>query len=553
MSPQRRRDTEKEAKNYFGFLPLSCLRLALCLCVSAAVFASVSCTSKPADLRTLVPGESLIYLETNDLGRAVRSVTESKPFLELAKEKPDLSALDGIQLAVAVTGFETSEQEITAENSILNFRPRFVAIAETHAWNWQALSFAENKLGEFINEVYGGEISLETSDKYGGSYFVWTAQDGRKAFALVQGSLIYFGNDETAIEKCLAVKRGETESIAKNSKLPPSTGSELATGYISPDGTAQIANLAGISMAMRTGEEEEVKSFVARVLPELLRNSVMDASWTAVKSEKGIEDRLTISLKPEIGAVFNETLIPGGNTSTELPAFVPADVFSATRYNLRDPQIAWRSVLLVAQKQTDEMSGKIIASFSGSLFEPYGIADAESFLSAAGTEIFTAKFDAEGERPVVIAAVKDIERVKRSIAREINFSGPAERHSGADLWRSGDGEFAAAFAGNVVIVGDADGVSKCLQAKQSGVNLPTLPAFKQFSESRVAAVTFAKDLESAVKIVGVLGDKKSDEASVSVSYLIETRFNQNGIERRTISDFGFIGAIIEQMSKDPSE
>lgn len=523
------------------------------ICVHLWIIFFTSCASKPAGLRRLVPAESLIYLETNDLGRAVRSVTESKPFLELAKEKPDLSALNGIQMAVAVTGFETSEQEITAENSILNFRPRFVAIAETHAWNWQALSFAENKLGEFINEVYGGEISLETSDKYGGSYFVWTAQDGRKAFALVQGSLIYFGNDESAIEKCLAVKRGEAESIARNSKIPAGTGNELATGYISPDGTAQIANLAGISMAMRTGEEEEVKSFVARVLPELLRNSVMDASWTAVKSEQGIEDRLTISLKPEVGTVFNETLIPGGNTSTELPAFVPADVFSATRYSLRDPQIAWRSVLLVAQKQTDEMSGKIIASFSGSLFEPYGIADPESFLSAAGAEIFTAKFDAEGERAVAMAVVKDIEKAKRSIAREINFSGPAEQHSGAELWRSGDGEFAAAFPGNVVIVGDAQGVVKCLQAKQSGVNLPTLPTFNQFSESRAAAVTVAKDIESAAKIVEVLGDKKSDEASVSVSYLIETRFNQNGIERRTISDFGLIGSIIGQISKDPSE
>lgn len=523
------------------------------ICIHLWIIFFASCASKPAELRTLVPAESLIYLETNDLGRAVRSVTESKPFMELAKEKPDLSALDGIQMAVAITGFETSEQEITAENSILNFRPRFVAIAETHAWNWQALSFAENKLGEFINVVYGGEISLETSEKYGGRYFVWTAQDGRKAYALVQGSLIYFGNDESAIEKCLAVKRGEAESIAKNLKLPAGTGNELATGYISPDGTSQIANLAGISMAIRTGEEEEVKSFVARVLPELLRNSVTDASWTAVKTEQGIEDRLTISLKPEVAAVFNETLIPGGNASTDLAAFVPADVFSATRYSLRDPQIAWRSVLLVAQRQTDEMSGKIIAGFSGSLFEPYGIADPESFLSAAGTEIFTAKFDAEGEKPVVIAAVTDIEKVRKSIAREIDLNKPAEQYSGADLWRSGDGELAAAFAGNVVIVGDAEGVIKCLQAKLSGANLPTLALFKQFSESKVVAVTVAKDVESAAKAVEVVGEKKSDEASASMNYLIETRFNQSGIERRTISDLGLIGSIIEQIGKDPSE
>lgn len=523
------------------------------ICVHLWIVLLVSCTSKPTELRTLVPAESLIYIETNDLGKAINAITESRAFQELAKQTPDLSTLDGIQLAVAVTGFETSEQQITDENSVLNFRPRFVAIAETHAWSWQALSFTENKLGEFVNEAYGGEVTLETSDKHGGRYFVWTAQDGRKAYALVQGSLILFGNDETAIEKCLAVKRGEAESIAKNSKVPANTGSELAAGYISTDGIGQIANLAGISMAIRTGEEEEVKSFVARVLPELLRNSITDVSWTAVKSEQGIEDRFTIAAKPEVAAVFNETIVSGGNSTGDLAGFVPADIFSATRYNLRDPQIAWRSVLLVAQKQTDELSGRIIAEFSGSLFEPYGITDAESFLSAVGSEIVTAKFNAEGEKPVVIAGAKNIEKVKRSIAREINFNKQPEQQFGARFWRSGDGEFAAAFAGNVVIVGDVEGVLKCLQAKQSAANLPTLPLYKQFSDSKAVALTIAKEADSAAKIVELLGEKKSEEANAALCSLIETRFNQNGIERRTISDFGVIGSIIEQIGKDPQD
>ena len=57
------------------------------------------------------------------------------------------------------------------------------------------------------------------------SYFLLLAVNG-----LVIGSVIFFGNDETAIEKCVAVRKGEAESMAKNSKLP--SGEFLASGYM---------------------------------------------------------------------------------------------------------------------------------------------------------------------------------------------------------------------------------------------------------------------------------------------------------------------------------
>src|SRR5690606_8781444 len=108
--------------------------------------------------------------------------------------------------------------------------------------------------------------------RYDGDYFIWTAEDGRRAYGLVVGSLIYFGNDESAIEKCVAVRKGEAESIAKSGRLPG--GDVLASGYVSQDGAAQILNLATIQLAVGAGEEEEVRGFIARVLPEILRSSL---------------------------------------------------------------------------------------------------------------------------------------------------------------------------------------------------------------------------------------------------------------------------------------
>ena len=521
---------------------------ALGLCFVALLLASTSCGSKPIDPRTVIPGDSLVYLEANDLESVMRAVTDNPTFEQLAKAKPDFSALSGIRLAVAVTGFETSEQQVADEQFIGKVTPRFVAVAETNAWKFQAESFTENQLGEFINGLYGGEVDLTTEAKYDGKFYVWTSRDGRKAFALVQGSVIFFGNDESSIEKCLAVKRGEAESIANNPKT--AAGERLAFGYVSPEGFAQIANLAGASFAVQASEDGSVMSFIARVLPEIVRNSANEATWTAVKGDHGIEDRLTIAANPEVAKILNETLVPSESTKNDAISFLPADIVSATRYDLKEPQIAWRSVLLTAQKQTDVLSGDLLVEFSSALFEPYAIADPETFLSAVQPHILTAKFDADGDRQVVIAGVGEWDKIMRSIDKDINFTKKPEEVQGGLLWKSEDGELSAAFTVGFIIVGDTESVRKCIAARFGSSELSAIPRFNLFAEGRAAAVTFGSDPESAAKIVDVISARKDENANAVTTYITETRFNQNGIERRTISDSGLIGSMIEQFARE---
>src|SRR5436189_6479603 len=96
-----------------------------------------------------------------------------------------------------------------------------------------------------------------------GKFFTWTAKDGRKAFALQQGSLVFFGNDESAIDRCQAVKRGEAESIAKHSKITDDDA-RIAFGYVSPECIGQIANTARGSLPMGASAAGEVKACTAR-------------------------------------------------------------------------------------------------------------------------------------------------------------------------------------------------------------------------------------------------------------------------------------------------
>ncbi len=352
-------------------------------CLLSSTFLLVSCSSEPTNLKALAPNETLIYLETHDLGVVLQSLTENNNFKEMAVRTKDFSSVKGVQLAIAITGFETSEKQVTDQNAILNFKPQFVAIADTHLWGWQTRTFAEEVLGNFVNETYGGEISLELEDKDGGTMYEWTALDQRKAYAFVKDSQIIFSNDQASIEKCLAVKRGEAESLLKNESLrrayDANAANKLAFGYISTDGIAQIANLAGVSAAIEATEEDGGRSFIARVLPQILRNTTKEVVWTASKTDSGIEDEYSVELDQKYSSVFKETFTVGANNSNALMEFLPSDIFTATKYSLKNPLIAWRSLLLVTKETTDAASGSLLQQFSNGLLASYGVSDAESF------------------------------------------------------------------------------------------------------------------------------------------------------------------------------
>ena len=517
------------------------------ICVYLWLIFLSSCSTKPTDLRTLVPAETLVYLETNDLAAALQPIVDSKPFNEVAKKKPDFSALKGVQVAVAVTGFETSEEKLTDEHSVGKVQPRFVAVAETHAWNYQAVKFAELKLGSFVETIYDSEPTLEKSEKNGGKYFTWTARDGRKAYALVIDSIIYFGNDETAIDKCLAVKRGEADSVAKSGKVQSADPATLASGYVSTDGIAQIANIAGLKFASEAGEDSEVQSAIAGVLPQLLRSSITEISWTATKTEQGIEDKYKIGMPPEVANVFNETMAAGDLPDTTLFKWLPADVPTATAYNLKNPQVAWRSILILTQKQTDPVTSKMIAALSDMVFEPYGIKNGETFFSA-GVHFVTANFSPDGDKPVVVAVTAHPGKIGESLSPDLKS--PTGKIDYDKINRSADGDLGAFFDEEFFVGGDAESVDRINQARPQGPDSGLNGALKFPFDPRSVAMTVGHDGLSVGKVTEILSAKKSDDAKAVSTYFTETRFTRSGMERRTVSDFGLIGSIIAQLAEN---
>ncbi len=548
-----------ENKRVFSFsfsifhFPFSVKKIVF-ICVNLWLIFLFSCASKPTDLRTLAPAETLAYFEINDTAKTLNALTENKAFQQLAKNKPDFSAFENVQIAVAVTGFETSEQTVTGENSVLNFKPHFALIAETHQWKFFVASTAEKEIGKFAAETYGDDVKFEKSEKADAKFFVWTSRDGRKLFAAVSGSIIYVGNDESLLDKCLAVRRGAAESLLKNENLArarenAASENRIAFGYVSPEGVAQIANVAGVSTAIEATEEDTRRTFIAQILPQILRGTLREIVWTASKNDQGIEDKVSVSLTNETASILNETLTVNSDIQTNSAEFLPPDIFSATEYHLKNPLVAWRSLLLITAKNTDALSAKILTRFSNQLLESYGVADAETFLAAIDSDITTAQFDADGDKSVVIASVKDADKLKKSISDEINFKVAPLKLENADVWQSEDKQLAAAFVENRLILGDGASVLKCLQAKQSGQNFTQSAACQKFQASKSVAVTYSKESDSAEKIVKVLAEA-TENKSATTAYLTETNFDEKGVERKTVSAFGLLGTILEQLDDE---
>ncbi len=520
------------------------------LLFSALIFA-VSCGSPPTDIRTVMPSDALVYLETKDLGKAVGSVTRNPLLGEAVKTVADASLLDGMEMAVAVTGFETKEQPLNDESSVMDFQPRFVAVIETRLWNFQVISFVEEHLGLFISEVYGSEATLETSDKHNGKYFVWSGQDGRKAYGLVVGSLIYFGNDESAIEKCLAVGRGEGESIAAGGMA--GNVDAVASGFISELGVGQLANIIGISLAKDASDEGDVQSFVARIVPELLRGAVRDVRWRANVIENGVEDIFNVTLNPDLAKVFSETIAPSGaEKDRTVIGALPLSAASFTRYDLRDPKIAWRSIVLAIPTLSEQAAGQLFSAFAGSLFEPYGVADPEAFLGAIGPQIYTAKLDEQGDRVVVFATLRDGAEIKAAVSKDLNMAKPGEKAGAGQTWLTADSGLRIIIDGNKLIMGDPESAlefHRRLGSPVDGFNKNRL--FEPFAATNAASVTISDDTALITRIAGVVSSEKPAPHQARSYSMTETRSNNRGLERRVLSDFGLIGSITAQFGAEP--
>ncbi|HXF43717.1 MAG TPA: hypothetical protein VNK26_08250 [Pyrinomonadaceae bacterium] len=385
-----------------------------------------ACSYKRADVRQMLPEDALIYLETQSLGKFISAVARPAGS---DKKVEAYSQLNDVSFAVAIMGFEGAELGENEQNSF-KIRPVFAAAAETGLWNYQLKDLVENNVGQFLDDLVGGDVELETFQKESGQFYDWKAPNGRHIFAYVEGSVVLFANDKTAIEKTIEVYKGRAASIANSLNME---GDSLAAGQVMPDGIAGLASIFSINFAISAGETEEARTAITQILPEIIRKSVTGISWRAQALDHSIQDEFSFQLTHDLAAALSETLQPAEkfpDSGCFDSSKIPVKLNSATVYRFRDPRIAYRSLLLAAEQQTDAATGKILVLFAQTVFEDLGIKDAEKFLESVNAPIIFARLE-EDDPPIAITAIKDQQKFLSSLSTKTRAIAPAGK-SGAE-------------------------------------------------------------------------------------------------------------------------
>jgi hypothetical protein len=475
--------------------------------------------------------------------------------------------LSRAQVAVTVLGLDAADAGDT-----LKIKPRYALVVETHTGESRARYAVENRVGDFARRAYG-EPRVEQKEIDGTKFTTWVAPDGeRRIVSAVMGSLAVIGNDEAAVQACLAVRRNERPSLIGNPQVDDMRrrvggNDALAFGYVSPDGAAKLLEMAATVYAGQISSDPRAQSAAASILPLLARKILGGAGWSARLSQGVIEDRYFLGLQNGVAANLQSALATQPDTTlTSAVELLPADIYSLSRYNYRNPAGAWRGLNSTIAAQADTLGSVILSRLLDASLKPYGIEEPDSFLQAIGSLVVTARLDDSGSSTVTIVEVRDEKTLRDFVAKRLGAKPRVETIGDAEMSvSSNERQDASSFVGGYLVLGTADNVRRCLEARRTKQTLTADDAFQRTTRlvnasSAMNVLTFTEDYAPARTFITAIATQRNvRERPVNETELenglrrlpyalSETQIVDGGFEKKTRSAFGQFGALAAQFA-----
>jgi len=558
------------------------------------------------EMTAYAPADALIYIEANDLPKiatALTTTTSARALFAAASLDPETQHLNswatfaahtGIgsaeavvlaraQIAIVLLGFEEAAPASATDTMLTNpiIKPRVAVIIEAHTSERRVRSAVSKLVGDFAKQAYGSPqfTTRENGDVY---WQTWTRPgEGRQIVAATTGTIAIIGNDEKAVEACLAVRRGERQSLEGDEDLAEmrhrmDAGEALSFGYISPPNAAKLAEIAATVYAAQFDFTPQIQSTAATLLPQLLPRLIGSAAWSAHEGGGGIEDRYVFHVPAPIAARLRAPLAATDVFDSSFAALLPANANQLSVYLFRDTETAWRGAQAALASQLDTINAALLIVGADKSLAPYGIDSPREFFRHTAAPIATARLDAEGQSTVLIARVRDEESLKTSLRKRFGIRTEQVGSQMMLVHTTNETSEAAIIINGQLVMGAADAVRRCLVAHDSGQTLAETHAFKSalvsIQESSIAGgagvVSFGEQHTTARASVNTLANlinpkaqskRRSDSATFARALdeyaysLGETRIVENGFERRTHSIFGLYGMLLAGFDDENTE
>ncbi len=528
-----------------------------------------------ADMTAYVPAESIVYLEASlpDLLDGVAHLNAWQELASSSRVKSSLAVnnwlgrlarwtglgpaeavvLSRSQVAASVVALQSSEAGTT-----LKIKPVAVIVIETHTAQTRMRAPVERWIDRFAQHVYRQPQILSKTIN-GVEMREWISTEGRGIVLSINGSVAVVGNDEQAVLNSVAVQQGKHSSLAGNREIAFARGrlganSAPLFGFVSPGGLGQLIAAQAPFYLPGTSNKEQARELLARMAASITGS----AAWSAGFVGGGIEDRYFMSLPA--GMTANLRGVLGGpyapdNAVTDL---LPPEIYSFTEYNLLNPEAAWRGLNAGLSSQLDALGAIAVTSLLRLALKQYGIEDADLFFSAVGPRILTARLDQDSARSVVLAQIRDREKLRKLARDHLGADATSERIGDADLIIAQDEERGAAgFAGEYLLMGPSEDVRRCLSARAQAKSLSQVDAFARAtqaapSNTSPAIVTFSRDEPATQAFVSLFSNGSASPPGNSSAglnprdsaYAVSaTELTDTGLERTTRSSVGLIGSL----------
>jgi hypothetical protein len=507
-----------------------------------------------------VPASALGFVEIDSASDLIDGLTDTKTWRELAPVLGLSSQLRQIGLAAELmggTGLGPTEAVVAAraqyaialmgidasggatdEGPYIDFKPRFVLIAETHAEPEAVSTLLKERASFLARRVYGESVVEDSRDHYGSPLMIYygPTQD-RELVVASSAGVALISNSRESIEACLDAMAGRSPTLAGNETLREKRSvvdqDASVFAFITESGVSKLAELGPALIASRSANSVERINSIADLIQNVSKETVTALLYAAEFTSDGVTERYLTVLRPRVA----ESLMPAfttGAPNTNSLLLAPRDAREVTLLNIaRIGELPERALKQIAPN-LDVVAGIALREFVISFRKQYGLESSESVGDVIGDELAIVEIDAGQPRAMVIS-VRDRAKLALLVERYLTLEGGTvtpETHNGTEIQvSSSDERRAAAFVSDYLVLATRDQIKRMVDTGAAGA-LATDDRFRKalaFHPSVFPMLTYRPESDSAARLM--LGISKLTRVTDGSPQLLETDAMRAAVDR----------------------